>query len=131
MADETLHIKSDLKILAQIRLFLRRVFTDISLDPVERMELAANEVAANIIKHAYKDRPQQPITIRATTHPDRICVHFTDKGASFVLEDVPLPNFDGSREGGFGLFIVSQVVDQFTYHPGKDKNHTMLCIFLA
>lgn len=131
MADETIHLKSDLRVLAQMRLFLRRVFNDINLDPVERMELAANEIAANIIKHAYKDRPLQPITIRATTHPDRICVNFTDKGVSFILKDVPPPQFDGSQEGGFGLFIVSQVVDQFTYHPGGDKNHTMLCIFLT
>ncbi|WP_300673924.1 ATP-binding protein [Desulfoluna sp.] len=128
--DKTLQVKSDLQVLPEIRRFLREMFTDIPEDPVDRMELAANEVAANIIKHAYQGRPDQPISIRATVQPDRICVRFVDRGRTFDPENVPAPHFDGSQEGGFGLFIVSRVVDRFDYLPDEKENQTTLCIHL-
>ncbi len=128
--DKTIHLKSDLKILAELRAFLRDVFTGIADDPVERMELAANEVATNIIKHAYKNHAHHAITIRATVYPHEICVDFTDSGTPFIPESIPLPCFDGSQEGGFGLFIISEVLDQFIYRPAIDKNHTHLSISL-
>lgn len=131
ITDETMHVKSDLKILAEMRAFLRRVFTGIAEDPVERMELAANEVMANIVTHAYNGRPHHFITIRVTIFPHEICVDFTDTGTSFIPQSIALPIFDGSQEGGYGLFIVSQVVDQFTYCPTIDENRTHLSISLS
>ncbi|BCS95210.1 hypothetical protein DSLASN_08420 [Desulfoluna limicola] len=128
--EKTLHVQSDLQVLAEVRRFLREVFAGVPDDPVDRMELAANEVTANIIRHAYQGQPEHPITIRAALRDDRICVSFIDHGSSFEPDEVPQPLFDGSQEGGFGLFIVSQVVDRFTYHPNEDENHTSLCIFL-
>jgi len=128
--EKRLDIKSDLNVLSEVRRFLRKIFAGIADDPVNRMELAANEVTANIIKHAYHGRTDQPIAIQATVEPDRICVSFFDRGASFAPEHVPEPLFDGSQEGGFGLFIVSQVVDEFRYLPDEEGNRTKLCIFL-
>ncbi|SCY42957.1 ATP-binding protein [Desulfoluna spongiiphila] len=128
--EKHLDVTSDLSVLSDVRHFLREVFAGIADDPVDRMELAANEVAANIIKHAYKGNNGHRIVIRATVSPDRICVHFFDHGAPFDPAHVPPPLFDGSQEGGFGLFIVSEVVDEFHYLPSGEGNHTNLCIFL-
>lgn len=128
--DKRLQITSDLHLLAEVRRFLRKTFDGIAGDPVDRMELAANEVTANIIKHAYRGRTDQPIAIRATVRPDRICVSFFDRGHPFSPEKIPEPLFDGSQEGGFGLFIVAQVVDRFDYLPGEKGNRTTLCILL-
>ncbi len=128
--EKNLQVQSDLQVLSEVRGFLRKVFAGIPDDPVDRMELAANEVTANIIKHAYRGQPGQPISIRATVQTDRICVSFIDHGNPFEPDEVPQPLFDGSQEGGFGIFIVSQVVDRFTYHPNENENRTKLCIFL-
>ncbi|VFQ46502.1 ATP-binding protein [Desulfoluna butyratoxydans] len=128
--EQCLDVTSDLNVLSDVRRFLRDVFAGIADDPVNRMELAANEVAANIIRHAYKGAPGHAIVIRAQVGPDRICVSFFDHGAPFDPEQVPAPLFDGSQEGGFGLFIVSEVVDEFRYLPSAEGNRTTLCIFL-
>lgn len=128
--DKRLQITSELHLLAEMRRFLRETFHGIPSDPVDRMELAANEVTANIIKHAYQGLTDQPIAIRATVRPDRICVSFFDRGRPFSPEAIPEPLFDGSQEGGFGLFIVAQVVDQFHYLPDEEGNRTTLCILL-
>lgn len=130
IAEKTLHIPSDLQFLATVRVFLREVFAGLADDPVDRMELAANEVTVNIMKHAYRGLADGSIAIRAAVHPDRICVTFADRGVPFNPEAVPQPIFDGSQEGGFGLFIVSRVVDRFDYHAGGDENRTTLCIRL-
>jgi len=128
--EKRLDVTSDLNVLSEVRRFLRQTFAGIAEDPVDRMELAANEVAVNIIKHAYKGGTGHPIAIRATVGPDRLCVSFFDRGAPFDPDHVPAPLFDGSQEGGFGLFIVSEVVDEFHYLPSVEGNHTNLCIFL-
>jgi anti-sigma regulatory factor (Ser/Thr protein kinase) len=58
-------------------------------------------------------------------------IEFVDKGKGFNPETVPQPEFDGSREGGFGLYIVSQIVDDVVYTRGKDNaNYTQLKILL-
>jgi anti-sigma regulatory factor (Ser/Thr protein kinase) len=42
-------------------------------------------------------------------------MHIYDWGATFGPEGVAPPNFDGSRDSGFGLFIIAQSVDEVRY----------------
>ncbi len=37
-------------------------------------------------------------------------------GPSFDPSEVPLPAFDGSRESGFGIYLIAKSVDEVRYY---------------
>lgn len=77
------------------------------------LELAANEVASNIMRHSYHGRTDQRIWIRISEEPDELSVRFTHTGEAFsCVGPVAAPPLDAQREGGFGLFIISRAVDR-------------------
>ena len=118
--ESELEITSDLKELERVRVFIRKFCAgvkDSSLDAkrISMIELAATEVTVNIIKHAYQSRSGETIQINAEASADEIEIRFYDKGEQFDPELVPQPVFDGSREGGFGLHIITHTVDEVLY----------------
>jgi sigma-B regulation protein RsbU (phosphoserine phosphatase) len=82
---------------------------------ISQLELAVNEAVANVMEHAYQERDDQPIQLTAEVGADRIAIRIYHKGASFDPASVPEPFFDGSKDGGFGLFIIAHLVDDITY----------------
>ena len=84
-------------------------------DRLFHLELAANEAASNIIKHAYAGESDRQIEVVAEAYDDRISLHLFHEGAPFDPQAVAPPAFDGSREGGFGVFIIQQSVDEVDY----------------
>ena len=42
-------------------------------------------------------------------------------GVKFQDELIPPPDFDGSRESGFGIFIIRQIMEDVKY--GRTKDH--------
>ncbi|MBV9848423.1 MAG: SpoIIE family protein phosphatase [Armatimonadetes bacterium] len=126
VARAELEVASDLGQLAAIWEFIRAFGRQLAeadpdnpwLDQEDRLfhlELAANEVASNIIKHAYEGQPDRPIQIVAEAYDDRLGIYLYHEGVPFDPEAVAPPSFDGSREGGFGVFIVQQSVDEVNY----------------
>jgi anti-sigma regulatory factor (Ser/Thr protein kinase) len=127
-----LTIESRLERLRDVRHFVHEVLQklpDLAVD-VDRaywIVLAANEVAVNIITHAYQHNPHEAIDIEAHWAHATLRLHFYDRGIPFDLDAVPLPTFDRLSEGGFGVFIIKHVTDQFTYTRRADgQNETIL-----
>lgn len=55
---------------------------------------------------------------------DRIVMHFYDDGLPFDFSGVPSPDLAAPKEGGYGLWIVRQVMDDLSYAPGTERgNH--------
>jgi sigma-B regulation protein RsbU (phosphoserine phosphatase) len=127
---------SDLKELSGIRQFIRNFCEPIPEEllceaRISMIELAVTEVVTNIIRHAYSGRSDAIVQVTASLFPDMFLIEFVDKGKGFNPEDVPHPNFDGSRDGGFGIYIVSQIMDDVVYSRDKDNtNYTKLKILL-
>lgn len=126
LAREEMQVTSSLAELATIRAFLRGFcerFGDCGLTEQELhlVELAVNEVASNIMRHAYRGRTDQHIHIRLESEPSVLRVRLMHDGEAFTgVEQIPLPSFEHEREGGFGLFIISRAVDEVNY--GQDAN---------
>ncbi len=117
---DELVIKSELKELGLVRKFIRRFCekrSDLKLneDRIGRIELAANEVVANIIRHAYSGREDGSIQINITVIDNQVVIKFFDWGIEFNQEVVPPPQFDGSQDGGFGVYIIINSVDDVKY----------------
>lgn len=87
----------------------------------DRLELAASELVTNILKHAYKnERGKVNVSLALTyTH---ITLLLCDQGIHFNPDDIPEPSFGELVEGGYGLYIVRQLVEDTTYTREGDWN---------
>jgi sigma-B regulation protein RsbU (phosphoserine phosphatase) len=119
LAHAELEIRSDLKDLARARAFVRdfcRMLGGLlDGDDVTDLELAVNEAASNIMKHAYHGRTDQRILLDADAFPDRVSIRLHHLGDSFDPATAPPPVLDGTRESGFGLYLITKSVDDVRY----------------
>ena len=120
LARSELEIGTDLTDLRRTREFVRDFCRGVpqgvlNEDDVAPLELAVNEAASNIMKHAYHGRTDQRIQLEAEAFPGRVsvCLHYL--GDSFDPTAVPPPAFDGSRESGFGMYLITRSVDDVRY----------------
>lgn len=115
-----IEIPSSLKELARSRAFMREFCQSIPggalpEDSTEELDLAVNEALSNIMKHAYRGRTDQRIKIGAEAWPDQVTVRLHHLGEPFDPSAVPPPAFNGSRDEGFGFYMVAQLVDEVRY----------------
>jgi len=135
-AMDKLEIESDLDELAGVRLFVRNFCeavpdNRIGTERIDKLEIAITEVVTNIIRHAYKNQKGRKIVIDAGLYDEKLVLMVYDRGCGFDPEDVPPPEFDGSKYGGFGVFIIRESVDKVTYSRNDEgKNCTCLTLLL-
>jgi len=93
---------------------------------VHKVQLAAHEIATNIINHAYLGEPQARIdvTLMLETNPCRILVELHDTSqCEFDPSTVPAPDLEEGQLCRYGLFLVPQLVDEMTYTLKPGDNH--------
>ncbi len=90
------------------------------------LELAASEIATNIIEHAYQNcRGELRGEVRLET--DRVQVDFYDDGLPFDISTLSAKEPHQASERGYGVHIVRQVMDEITYTPAtRSGNHWRL-----
>jgi anti-sigma regulatory factor (Ser/Thr protein kinase) len=86
------------------------------------LELAVHEVAVNIVRHAYAGRSGW-ISARYLLDGDDLVVTLTDAGRPWLRRSVPDPDPEEAQEGGYGLYLVRQLVDRVTYTRLQYRNH--------
>ena len=111
--------------LPKIRKFVRDSSNRISggsfsEEDITILELAATEVATNIIRHAYHGDEHQSVRLEALHQGDRLVLRFLHRGKFFQPDQIPEPDFNSGQEGGWGLFIIEQSVDEMTYTLEED-----------
>jgi PAS domain S-box-containing protein len=116
-----LEIRSDLKELRQAREFVRAFCRNLPGPPLDEdragaLELAVNEAASNIMKHAYHGREDQWIHLEGEAYTDYVSIRLHHLGDPFDPSAAPAPVLDGSRESGRGAYIIAQSVDQVRYY---------------
>jgi serine/threonine-protein kinase RsbW len=115
-----LEIHSDLKELSRARAFVREFCGMVPAgllddDDAAGLELAVNEAASNVMKHAYHGRTDQRILLDADAFPDCVSIRLHHLGDAFDPTTAPAPALDGSRESGFGLYLIAKSVDDVRY----------------
>ncbi|HLW67489.1 MAG TPA: ATP-binding protein [Gemmataceae bacterium] len=111
---------SDLEQLAEIRGFVREQCRALWPEPsateaLAKLELAVSEAATNIMLHAYDREPGRPVDVTVEGNEGQITVTMYHHGYSFDPESVAPPSFDGSRQCGFGVFLIRESVDDVAY----------------
>jgi len=90
------------------------------------LQLAVNEAAVNVMKHAYEGRSDGRLALEAADEGDRVVVRLRHRGRGFRREEVAPPRFDGTAEGGFGVYIIEQSVDEVRYGPDGCGGHEIV-----
>jgi len=116
-----LEIQSGLTQLRRAREFVRAFCRNLpglrlDEDTTSRVELAVNEATSNIMKHAYHGRTDQSIHLEAEAFPDRLLIRLRHLGDPFDPLKTQPPVLDGSRDSGFGVFLIAQSVDRVRYY---------------
>jgi sigma-B regulation protein RsbU (phosphoserine phosphatase) len=120
LAWAAIETSSALTELATIRAFVRSFCRGAAPAPLDEarvgeLELAVNEAASNIMRHAYAGRTDAPIRLEAESYADRIAIRLFNEGRAFDPSSAPPPSFDGTRDGGFGVFMIANSVDEAEY----------------
>ncbi len=68
------------------------------------------------MRHAYQGRTDQHIQIEAEAFPDHVAIRLHHLGDPFDPSAAPAPSLDGSRESGFGVYLITHSVDEFRYY---------------
>jgi len=114
-------ISSDLAELARARAFVREVCRTLpgpalAETVVSQLELAITEALSNIMRHAYRGRTDQRIQLDIEAFADRLVLRLHHLGETFDPSAVKRPAFDGTEDGGFGMYIIEQSVDNVRYY---------------
>jgi serine/threonine-protein kinase RsbW len=89
------------------------------------------EIFTNAVRHAHKEMPiETPISLEASLSNDKIEIKVFDYGEGFDLSDKlsTLDDVDIYALGGRGLYLISQMVDVFSYSKTSDGRNCMLII---
>ena len=82
-------------------------------------ELVFDEVATNIIRHAYADEREHQISVALEFHSDAVVMTFEDDGIEFDPSkrppDRPAETIDDAEAGGRGLFLVRMAAQHLQY----------------
>jgi anti-sigma regulatory factor (Ser/Thr protein kinase) len=130
MEHVTQEFPSELRQMAAIRTLVRDVCDrawGIGADPetVAELQLAVDEAASNVVLHAYEGKPDVPFDVEVAADPHGVSVTLYHRGAAFDPGAVRAPTFDGSRESGFGLYIIRQAVDELSFFQDERGRHGM------
>lgn len=92
---------------------------------IDRVELAFSEAFTNICRHAYGVTREGPVIIEIKATGDQLTFVFTDFGQGFDPDSVAPPNLDEPREGGLGLWLMKQVMDEYAYQSEPDGRNVL------
>jgi len=113
---------NDTRHLAMIREAVREAaaFVPFPEKDVARIILAVDEAVANIMEHAYEDRPEGgdiTITLDSDGASFRACI--VDNGQEFDPSSISVPDIvEHVRKGkkkGLGIFLMRQIMDEVKY----------------
>ncbi len=94
---------------------------------VRGLKLAVSEACANVIEHAYKGEPGNPIELHLVVNEESLVLTIRDFGAKFDLEKYELPDLSEPHEGGYGVFLIRSLIDKVEYDTSNERG-TMLTL---
>jgi PAS domain S-box-containing protein len=114
---DVIEIPWRLKELRILREEIARVASllDLPDDRRDQLILAAFESATNVIRHSPTQLADQTLHMKIIAQDDAVIVELLYVGMPFTPPSSTTPDFSGGSDGGFGLYIIQQAVDQVSY----------------
>ena len=93
---------------------------------VHDLNLAVEEILANIISYAYTDGREHEIRVRLSAQPEEVKAELEDDGEPFNPLEAPEPDTAKPLEertiGGLGIHLVRKLTDGLEYKRQGDRN---------
>lgn len=127
-----LDVPCDLKRLKEVRKFVSEICRECGIceNTMYDLQLAASELAANVIRHALDCDTSKSFSLEMRVTPQSSILEFRHDGHPFDPDtaEIPEPKFDGSQDHGFGLFLIRKIMDQCTYTKEKDGMNRVVLV---
>jgi serine/threonine-protein kinase RsbW len=83
---------------------------------INNIQLAAQEISANIVEHAYGAASGRiDITMQVLQRPHRLVIQLLDMGVAFDPGTVAAPSLDAAHEGGYRISLARSLLDDLSY----------------
>jgi serine/threonine-protein kinase RsbW len=106
-------LPSTIESLAPLRAFLAGLLTEAVDEAVIReFQLVLQEACSNAIRHAASCKECGPLGVSFDVTPDGITIEVRDHGPGFTPLEVPSPLNGDLKEGGYGVFIIQELMDR-------------------
>lgn len=108
---------SELTDLAKARQLVKRICAVEPALPEEvmsQLELGVTEALSNVIRHGHSNLERQPIMLKAERLGAAVIFRIYHWGSPYS-PPTEVPTYDLNGEGGFGLFLMSEIFDERTY----------------
>jgi anti-sigma regulatory factor (Ser/Thr protein kinase) len=94
------------------------------------VNLALEEMLANVILHGYQDRSEHNIAVSLEANGGEVRVAIEDDGMPFNPLEAPEADLSGPLEsrpiGGLGIHLVRSLMDRLEYARSGDRNHLIM-----
>ena len=119
----TFVLMSEPQQLARLREWLRGELTRHKVEGHEQfgLQVAVGEICSNSIKHAYAGHGGKPIHVSVRGSEDRLVIEVWDFGKKFDPKSYRPPDLEALPEGGIGLHIVRQFVDELSFDVTQEQ----------
>ncbi|MCH9032269.1 MAG: ATP-binding protein, partial [candidate division Zixibacteria bacterium] len=101
---------------------------------VDRIILALEEAATNVIRHSYSDTTSGKICLKVTRYTKRIVLSLVDYGKPYFPEEKVEISLDKlvqtSRRGGLGRLMIQRLMDDVEYIVGDNFNELRMTKFI-
>lgn len=86
-------------------------------EAVGEIELALTEALANVVEHAYQGSETEEIEVATEFADETLRVRVRDWGRYFDPASYRGRDLDDPGEGGYGVFLMAQLMDDVTREP--------------
>lgn len=111
----------------------------LSPDDIGAVEIVLAEVLNNIVEHGYDEGSDDKIEIALKSRASSLMIEICDRGRPMPKGRLPVGNhpmsefnqFDSMPEGGYGWFLIRELVRDIVYDRKDGKNMLMIRIKLS
>ncbi len=82
------------------------------------VELALAEALANIVRHSFREDPNQLVPVSLTIDDEMVRITIRDRGEPFDQNAYRSPELDQPRESGYGVYLIEEVMDEVIRERG-------------
>ena len=126
MRTESLTVRATYEEIRRPSAILQHLFTQMHVAEEVRgsCELALHELLTNLVDHAYAGDGSRSIKVKMSCDRTRVLLETMDTGTppSVKLDQVSMPNPTDLAEGGYGLAIIQQLMDEVRYQSEHGRN---------
>ena len=123
---------SETKNLTMVRDFVTTAAKNVGFDDIaiNNIIIAVDEACTNVIKHAYKYSPNNPIDVSITLDNKKFNIIIKDKGTSFDPNSIPSPDmkeyFKQYKVGGLGIHLMKNLMDEVVYNSKPNEYNEVI-----